>query len=68
MEPIESRQLLTYQAAQRLSGWGRRAFFERLKEHGIVGYVDPVDRRRKWLDRRDVLRIARAAERRETAA
>lgn len=63
MEPLEPRHLITYPAAMRLSGWVRRAFYERLKEHGIVTYIDPNDRRRRWIDRRDVLMIRRPVER-----
>jgi len=61
----QSRQLVSHPDALRLSGLPRRTFFKRLKAHGIEVYTDPDDRRRRWLLRSDVERIASPLKRRE---
>jgi hypothetical protein len=70
MEAAETRQLIDYATAMQLTGLQRRTFFNRLKQGQVAIFVDPTDRRKRWLDRRDVLRLARTqeAERGETAA
>ena len=61
----QSRQLVTYSDAMKLSGMPRRTFFKRLKGHDIAVYIDPTDRRRRWLDRRDLEKIAEPVKSRE---
>jgi hypothetical protein len=64
----QSRQLVTHPDAMQLSGLARRTFFKRLKAHGIEVYTDPDDRRRRWLLRSDIEKIASPLKRREEIA
>ncbi len=61
----QQRQLVTLADAQRLSGLKRRNFFLRLRAHDVTPFVDPVDRRKRWLLRADVEKIAEPVQRRE---
>lgn len=61
----QARQLVSYPDAMKLSGMPRRTFFKRLKGHDIAVYIDPDDRRLRWLDRRDLEKIAEPVKRRE---
>ena len=64
----QSRQLVSHPDALRLSGLPRRTFFRRLNAHGIEVYTDPDDRRRRWLLRSDIEKIAAPLKRREEIA
>ncbi len=64
----QARQLVSYTDAMKLSGVPRRTFFKRLKGHAIAVYIDPDDRRLRWLDRRDLEKIAEPVKRGTTAA
>ncbi len=59
---MESRQLVTYPTALQLTGLKRRTLFKRMREHGVLPLVDPNDRRLRWLDARDVARLANPVE------
>lgn len=61
---MESRQLLTYPDAMQVAGIRRRTFFKRIKERGIAVYIDPTDRRLRWLDRRDIEKLTEPVVRR----
>ena len=63
----QSRQLVTYPDALRLSGMPRRTFFKRIKGHDIAVYIDPDDRRRRWILRSDVETLASPVKRRESS-
>lgn len=54
MEATQTRQLLTYDQAMKLAGVSQRTFYRRLANGLIPIYTDPADRRRRWIDRRDV--------------
>ncbi len=58
-------QLVTYADAMRLAGLRQRVFYERLKDRGVAIYTDPVDRRRRWILRSDIEKIASPLTRRE---
>lgn len=68
MQAIEARQLITYDAAMRLANMPRRTFYRRLASGIVPIYVDPADRRRRWLDRRDVMKLLEEVERSGKAA
>lgn len=63
-------QLVTYTEAMRLAGLRQRVFYERLKDRGVTIFVDPADRRRRWILRSDVEKLAetRPAKRGEKTA
>ncbi len=61
----EQLQLITYVEAMRLAGIRQRAFYERLKDRGVATFADPADRRRRWILRSDVEKIASPVTRRE---
>ncbi len=62
MEAVETRQLISYETAMKLTGLPRRTFYRRLGSVLIPIYVDPADRRKRWLDRNDVAKLARTQE------
>lgn len=64
MEAIEARQLITYESAMKLANMPKRTFYRRLASGVIPVYIDPDDRRRRLLERRDVEKITRPVERR----
>lgn len=66
MEAVETRQLISYETAMKLTGLPRRTFYRRLGSVLIPIYVDSADRRKRWLDRNDLDKLARtqAPERR----
>ena len=64
----QARQLVTHPDAMRLAGIPRRTFFKRMKAHGIVVYTDPEDRRRRWILRSDIEKIASPLTRRGDSA
>ncbi len=62
-------QLVTYSEAMRLAGLRQRVFYERLKDRGVTIFADPADRRRRWILRSDVEKLAEPAPpRRKVAA
>ena len=62
-------QLVTYAEAMRLSGLRQRVFYERIKDRGVAIFADPADRRRRWILRSDIEKIAEPAQpRRKIAA
>jgi predicted DNA-binding transcriptional regulator AlpA len=67
---MESRQLLDYPTALKLTGLARRTLFKRMREHQVVPYVNPADRRLRWLDRRDIEKLTQsvAKSREDTTA
>jgi hypothetical protein len=64
----EQHQLISYADAMRLAGLRQRVFYERLKDCGVAIFADPADRRRRWLLRSDVEKIASPLKRREKVA
>ncbi len=61
----EQLQLVSYAEAMRLAGLRQRVFYERLKDRGVAIFADPADRRRRWILRSDVEKIASPLKRRE---
>ena len=61
----EQLQLISYAEAMRLAGLRQRVFYERLKDCGVAIFADPADRRRRWILRSDVERLASPAKSRE---
>ncbi len=61
----EQLQLVTYAEAMRLAGLGQRVFYERLKHRGVTIFADQDDRRRRWILRSDVEKLAEPVKRRE---
>jgi len=61
-------QLVSYSDAMRLAGCRQRAFYSRLKLRGIEVYTDSADRRRRWILRSDVEKIASPVKRQEPSA
>jgi predicted HTH domain antitoxin len=61
----EQLQLVTYAEAMRLAGLRQRVFYERLKHRGVTIYADQDDRRRRWILRDDVAKLAEPVKRRE---
>jgi hypothetical protein len=57
-------QLITYREALARLGFSRRTLFDRIKETGIVVYVDGVNRRQRLLDVRDLPKLTEAQNRR----
>ncbi len=64
----EQRQLVSYVEAMRLAGLGQRVFYERLKHRGVTIFADQADRRRRWILRSDVEKLAEPAKRRDPVA
>lgn len=62
MQATEARQLITYESAMKLANMPRRTFYRRLASGVVPIYIDPADRRRRWLDRRDVLKLVQDQE------
>ncbi len=56
-EATETRQLIRYETAMQLASMPKRTFYRRLAAGLVPIYTDPNDRRRRWLDRRDVMRL-----------
>ncbi len=58
----QQNQLVGYSEAMRLAGLKQRVFYERLKDRGVAIFTDPADRRRRWILRSDVEKIAEPAQ------
>ncbi len=56
-EATETRQLIRYETAMQLAGMPKRTFYRRLARGLVPIFTDPDDRRRRYLDRRDVMRL-----------
>jgi hypothetical protein len=52
----------------RLAGLGQRVFYERLKGRGVPIFADQADRRRRWILRDDVEKLAEPVARRRKVA
>ena len=64
----EQLQLVTYAEAMRLAGLRQRVFYGRIKDRGVAIFADPADRRRRWILRSDVEKIAEPAHPQRKAA
>ncbi len=62
MEAIETRQLITYDDAMRLTGLSRRTFYRRLASELVPIYMDSRDRRRRFINRTDLTRLVDTQE------
>lgn len=62
MEAVEARQLISYDAAMQLANMPKRTFYRRLASGLIPIYMDSSDRRRRWLDRSDVMKLVQDQE------
>ncbi len=60
----EQRQLVSYAEAMQLAGLRQRVFYERLKGRGVTIFADQADRRRRWILRSDVEKLAEPVKRR----
>lgn len=62
MEAVETRQLISYETAMSLANMPKRTFYRRLASGVVAVYVDPGDRRKRWIDRNDVSKLVRVQE------
>ncbi len=62
MEAIETRQLITYDDAMRLTGLSRRTFYRRLASEMMPIYMDSRDRRRRFINRTDLTRLVKRTD------
>jgi predicted DNA-binding transcriptional regulator AlpA len=62
MEATQTRELISYATAMQLTGLPQRTFYKRLKQSLVPIYFDSADRRKRWLDRNDVAKLARTQE------
>lgn len=68
MEALEAPQLITLQDAFQRSNMPRRTFQRRLQQMQARVFIDPTDRRKRWLDRRDLDRLTEVQPERRRAA